>query len=122
MLLPMSLKTRKRPTLLHAGPSSHRPPVHNLLIALFGRTTPSNAGSTVRMSGSVKYVVGWLKSRGGLLTTVGGVARCAKSVSPPTAAPATAPIAFIAARREIPRLASLAGDKVCCVLVISIVQ
>jgi hypothetical protein len=53
---------------------------------------------------------------------VGGVARCAKSVSPPTAAPATAPIAFIAARRESPRLASLAGAKVCCVFMTSIFQ
>src|SRR6267143_1117474 len=78
-LLPMSLKRRKRPTLLHAGPSSHRPPVHSRLMALFG----------------------WLKSRGGLLMTVGGVARCASTESPASAAPATAPIAFTMPRLEI---------------------
>jgi len=58
MLLPMSLKTRNRPTLLHAGPSSHRPPVHSRLMAFTGTVRPSKDGSIVRMSGSVKYVVG----------------------------------------------------------------
>ena len=37
----------------------------------------------------------------GVLTTVGGVVRCASRESPATATPATAPIAFIIPRREI---------------------
>ena len=53
------------------------------------------------MSGSEKYVVVWLKSRGGFEMTVGGVARCASTESPTSAAPATAPIAFTMPRREI---------------------
>jgi hypothetical protein len=71
-----------------------------------GTITPSNAGSTVSTSGSEKNVVGWLKSRGGFEMTVGGVARCANTESPASAAPATAPIAFTIPRREI-RCASI---------------
>jgi hypothetical protein len=44
------------------------------LIDVFACTSPLNAGSTVRTSGSVKYVVGGAsgpKSRGGLEMTVG---------------------------------------------------
>src|SRR5215212_2652613 len=73
-LLGMSLQTRYLPWLLQAGPSVHSAPVHSRLIDVFAWMSESNAGSTLRMSGSAKYVVGGAsgpKSRGGLEITVG---------------------------------------------------
>src|SRR5262245_66497876 len=71
----MSLHTRYRPWAFHAGPSAQSAPVHSRWMGAFGWRRPLNAGSTVRTSGSVKYVVGappGPKSRGGEVTVLGG--------------------------------------------------
>ncbi len=53
-LFGMSLHTRKRPTLFHAGPSDQRAPVHSRWMALLGWDRPLKLGSTLRTSGSLK--------------------------------------------------------------------
>jgi hypothetical protein len=81
-LFGMSLQTRKRPTPFHAGPSDQSAPVHKRWIGALGWRSASNAGSTVRTSGSVKYVVGappGPKSRGGCVIVLGGPAGPAPS-------------------------------------------
>src|SRR5881628_1253375 len=79
-------------------------------MAAFGWRRPLNIGSTVMTSGSVKYVVGappGPKSRGGLVTVLGGAAGPAVgawALARPGAtdpAPATAPMALMSVRREI---------------------
>src|SRR5258708_5334213 len=93
----MSLQSRYRPWLFQAGPSAQSAPVQSRLIDAFGWTSALNAGSIVRTSGSLKYVVGAApgpKSRGGFETTVGadagGICRdCAVIDARATAAPAT---------------------------------
>src|SRR5207237_6745511 len=97
----MSLQSRNRPWLFHAGPSAQSAPVQRRLIDVFGCTSALNAGSIVSTSGSLKYVVGGAsgpKSRGGLEITVGATAgapwrTCAATDRVATsAAPAAAPI------------------------------
>src|SRR5438046_1216838 len=95
----MSLHTRNLPTEFQAGPSDQRAPVHRRWIAAFGWRKPSNDGSTVSTSGSVKYVVGAPpapKSRGGWVIVLGGStalllpwarASCGARTAAPTAAP-----------------------------------
>src|SRR4051795_4736835 len=69
------------------------------LMDVFACTSPLNAGSTVRTSGSEKYVVGGAsgpKSRGGFEITVGAdngfpAAFCADARGATNAAPVTAP-------------------------------
>src|SRR5215813_2100580 len=103
----MSLHTRYRPWLFHAGPSAHSDPVHSRWIGAFGWRRPLNAGSTVRTSGSVKYVVGappGPKSRGGLVMVVGGAAgwgACAVArLGASAMAPAATPMVFMRSRRD----------------------
>jgi len=99
-----------RPTEFQAGPSDQRAPVHSRWIGALGCRSPLNAGSTVRTSGSVKYVVGAPpepKSRGGLVTVLGGAAgalagACAIATRGiTTAAPAATPMVFMSMRRDI---------------------
>src|SRR5258708_21189911 len=93
----MSLQSRYRPWLFQAGPSAQSAPVQSRLIDAFGWTRALNAGSIVRTSGSLKYVVGAAsgpKSRGGFEMTVGadtgGVGRdCADIDRRATSPPAT---------------------------------
>src|SRR5215470_1337127 len=105
----MSLQTRYRPTPFHAGPSDHRAPVHRRLSGVLPCRSRSKAGSMVMTSGST-YVTGGAfgpKSRGGLVTVLGGVAGpegggvCAMARREPSAAaPATAPMVVKSMRRE----------------------
>src|SRR5438552_17684340 len=98
----MSLQTRYRPSPDHAGPSHHNPPVHSRVIAEFAWMYLPNSGSTVTMSGSVKYVVGGalgLKSRGGIVTVLGGCGVCAPAARGHPDATAAAPSASTNWRR-----------------------
>src|SRR5438874_9668709 len=106
----MSLQTRYFPSALHAGPSDQSAPVHKRWIAALGWRRPSNAGSIVRTSGSVKYVVGaprGLKSRGGCVIVLGGptgalAGLCAAaSRGANIAAPNATPTVRIALRRDV---------------------
>ena len=111
-LFGMSLQTRYRPWLDQAGPSAHRAPVHKRWIGALGWRSPLNTGSTVRTSGSVKYVVGappGPKSRGGAVTVLGGAtgpldgpwARVVPGAAATT--PTAAPRAPMTVRRDIRR-------------------
>src|SRR5437868_13289008 len=79
-LFGMSLKIRKFPTAFQAGPSAHRmglpltSPCHKRWMVVLPWMSPPNAGSIVSTSGSWKYTDGAVKSRGGLVVDVGGVA------------------------------------------------
>src|SRR6185295_20214645 len=75
-------------------------------MALLGCAMPLNIGSTLRTSGSVKYVVGaplGPKSRGGDVIVLGGATGppCARAIrGATTTAPAARPILVSSARRE----------------------
>src|SRR5436309_1609590 len=113
----MSLNTRNRPTELHAGPSAQAAPVHSRLIAAFGCANPLNIGSTAMTSGSQKYVVGappGPKSRGGVVTVLGGatgpVGSAARAAPASASAPAPAANPPTSPRRDSPAVASAAGS------------
>src|SRR5260370_2274059 len=103
----MSLQTRERPWEFQAGPSIQAAPVHRRLIEAFGCASPLKLGSTATMSASQKYVVGaplGPKSRGGVVTVLGGatgpLSVAALAPVPSAIAPAPAATAATSVRRD----------------------
>src|SRR4029453_984428 len=89
-LLGMSLQTRYRPCPFQAGPSHHSAPVHSRWMGALGCARPLKLGSTAMTSGSQKYVFGapfGPKSRGGVVTVLGGATGPAGACACAAAAP-----------------------------------